>query len=139
MNLDVTAGSALQTLIIVLGSAGLYRLVNAFTARNKSRVDAATDLSSAATDFAKELKLDAAQARDRAKALNAELDASKDKVAEMAMQVRSLSYELDLAFARLRRWKAAILDEDIGRQQLIVMVESDLPSTNGDRPIGGTP
>lgn len=117
-----------QLLGVLLAGTGLWRLIEAFMGRRKVRADAADVLTDSVTEWAKELKDEAAQARIRADALNATLDVSRDKAAELASQVRTLAYELEVAFAKLRRWKRAIKDEGVSRGQLASMVDADFPN-----------
>ncbi len=126
-------------LAVLLTSVGGYKMIDAFTLRLKTRVDSADRLTVAATDWARELKAEAAEARaqmnaqaiearDQTEAMNKELDASAAKVSEFSGKIRRLSWELDTAYARLRRWKMAILDTTVRRDQLVRMVETDLPN-----------
>lgn len=123
MNVDTLVVAVPTVVAALVGSAGLSAIVQAFTGRKKSRADAADVLTDSVTGWGKELKEEATQARLRADALNASLDSTTAKV-------RSLSWELDIAFTKLRRWKAAIKNPQISRDQLVTMVEIDFPSTS---------
>ncbi len=131
----MNAATIVQLVASSLGSVGLLRLVEAWIGRRKGHADAADVLTESAVEWAKDLKEEAAEARRRADQLNASLDASRDKAADLAVQLRGLMYELDVAYAKIRRWKAAIKDPEIPRDRLVLMADAeDLPNPNGGKP-----
>ena len=135
--MSVSLTAIAQLIAALIGGAGITALVQALFGRRKIQAEATDMFTDSVTGWAKEVKADATEARDRAKALNAELDTVSDRVSDFAVEVRSLAYELDEAFAKLRRWKQAINDDDITRDQLRAMVDADFPH-DYPPPNGGT-
>lgn len=112
--------NAWQTVAAILGGGGvagfLGSLLTGLLNRPKTRAEAVSVLTDAALRQVNELQ-------ERTTAAEAAADAATEKI-------RVLSREVDACTARLRHWRAAILDPSATLPALREMVRTD-PAANG--------
>lgn len=112
----------ISTLVALLGSTGLLRMIDAIGRRRVVRVEIADKVNEMTLEWAAAVKADAFAARSEAQTARAE-------ASEARRQMATLSAEIEAATARLRMWRTAALSPVATLEGLRLMITSELGTT----------
>lgn len=122
MPLNTPAEAVTALVVAALSGGGVVSAIEAFRHRGRDRAETTATVSSAAVelmkmlqDTANEAQIDANEARKSSKAAAAEADAALRQMHEVRQEMELLAY-------RWRRLTGAILDDNVTRDELKVMV-----------------
>jgi hypothetical protein len=126
-----SGGTLVAVVIAALSGGGFASILRAFADRRKVRADAAASLTAGAVALIQQMQiaLDAAQA-DAAEAQKTSKEA-REEGNEALRQMAQIRREAEVLAHRLRRLTAAILDDNVSREELKMMVRPATPIEGG--------
>jgi hypothetical protein len=129
----VTLTALLQSIVLLVGGAGVGRIVAAFARKRIVRADAAETVADTASKLGALSLEQASAAHAEAASARAEAAQARRDAAEVQLQMARLNAEIEVLLARMRNWRSEIFRPSATLEGIRLMVGgSDWdPSTNG--------
>jgi hypothetical protein len=115
----------IQTVVTVLGSAGVLKIGEGLLRRKAVRVEVADKVNEMTVEWAAAVRAQADAADMRAESARKEADSAWDKAREANQRMSELLTQIEMATARLRRWRVSILSPEATLDALRAMVNAD--------------
>lgn len=113
--------------VAAFSGGGVVSLIEALRHRGKDKADTTASISAAAVDVVTMLRETANEAQQDAAQARATAREARDEANGALQQMHQVRHEMEVMAYRFRRITGAILDDNVTRTELKLMVRSPIP------------